>query len=273
MVSCFSATRGSRCGMTSADTPSSSRCVLPARKPSDTSASAIVRRSPRGRQERSGGRSPTQNRSPTPRRPLRYAKVLRVRAPRRSSAGSPRGGGAPRANAIAERPERPGGRGYGSPVAVVLVTGMSGTGKSAALASSAAEATASWTPTTAAGSSTSRPRTGARVSHCGGNSSSTASSTTTATARCSSRAASRTREVLPARFDAVVLLSAPAEVVLDRVATRRANDFGKTEAQRRWILEDLAAVEPLLRAGDSRDRHQGAARRGGRLARAHRPRR
>jgi dephospho-CoA kinase len=51
------------------------------------------------------------------------------------------------------------------------------------------------------------------------------------------------------RFDAVVLLSAPAEVVLDRVATRRTNDFGKTEAQRRWILEDLAAVEPLLRAG------------------------
>ena len=47
----------------------------------------------------------------------------------------------------------------------------------------------------------------------------------------------------------MVLLSAPAEVVLDRVATRRTNDFGKTEAQRRWILEDLAAVEPLLRAG------------------------
>jgi dephospho-CoA kinase len=51
------------------------------------------------------------------------------------------------------------------------------------------------------------------------------------------------------RFDAVVLLSAPAGVVLDRLATRTTNDFGKSDAQRRWILEDLATVEPLLRAG------------------------
>jgi len=51
------------------------------------------------------------------------------------------------------------------------------------------------------------------------------------------------------RFDAVVLLSAPADVILERVQARDTNDFGKTEAERRRILADLAAVEPLLRAG------------------------
>ena len=51
------------------------------------------------------------------------------------------------------------------------------------------------------------------------------------------------------RFDAVVLLSAPADVILERVAGRETNDFGKTEAERARILGDLAAVEPLLRRG------------------------
>jgi dephospho-CoA kinase len=51
------------------------------------------------------------------------------------------------------------------------------------------------------------------------------------------------------RFDAVVLLSAPADVILGRVAARETNDFGKTDAERALILDDLATVEPLLRAG------------------------
>jgi shikimate kinase len=50
------------------------------------------------------------------------------------------------------------------------------------------------------------------------------------------------------RFNAVVLLYAPAEVILDRIARRSANDFGKTSAEREMILDDLAKVEPLLRA-------------------------
>ena len=53
------------------------------------------------------------------------------------------------------------------------------------------------------------------------------------------------------RFDAVVLLSAPAEVILDRIARRTTNDFGKTSEEREMILDDLAKVEPLLRAGCS----------------------
>jgi AAA domain len=55
------------------------------------------------------------------------------------------------------------------------------------------------------------------------------------------------------RFDAVVLLSAPAEVILDRIARRTTNDFGKTSAEREMILDDLANVEPLLRAGCSHE--------------------
>jgi dephospho-CoA kinase len=50
------------------------------------------------------------------------------------------------------------------------------------------------------------------------------------------------------RFDAVVLLSAPAEVLLERIDARTTNDYGKTRAERERILADLAAVEPLLRA-------------------------
>jgi dephospho-CoA kinase len=51
------------------------------------------------------------------------------------------------------------------------------------------------------------------------------------------------------RFDAIVLLSAPPEVILDRVARRTTNDYGKTPLERAMILDDLATIEPLLRRG------------------------
>jgi hypothetical protein len=50
------------------------------------------------------------------------------------------------------------------------------------------------------------------------------------------------------RFDAVVLLSAPAEVILDRIEHRTTNDYGKTPAERALVLHHLASVEPRLRA-------------------------
>ena len=50
------------------------------------------------------------------------------------------------------------------------------------------------------------------------------------------------------QFDAVVLLSAPAEVLLDRIATRTTNDYGKSSDDRALILSHLEEVEPLLRA-------------------------
>jgi adenylate kinase family enzyme len=51
------------------------------------------------------------------------------------------------------------------------------------------------------------------------------------------------------RFDAVVLLSAPREVLLDRIATRTTNRYGKSREERALVLEHLDRVEPLLRAG------------------------
>ena len=49
------------------------------------------------------------------------------------------------------------------------------------------------------------------------------------------------------RFDAVVLLTAPTDVVLDRLERRTNNSFGKTADQRLQILADIAEVEPILR--------------------------
>jgi dephospho-CoA kinase len=49
------------------------------------------------------------------------------------------------------------------------------------------------------------------------------------------------------RFDAVVLLSAPAGVLLSRLENRRTNDYGKSREERELILRQLAEVEPLLR--------------------------
>lgn len=49
------------------------------------------------------------------------------------------------------------------------------------------------------------------------------------------------------RFDAIVLLTAPIEVIFDRLRTRANNPFGKTDAERRQIADDIANIEPLLR--------------------------
>lgn len=51
------------------------------------------------------------------------------------------------------------------------------------------------------------------------------------------------------RFSAVVLLSAPIDVILHRVRTRTTNDFGKTAAEQAKIVQDIAEFEPLLRLG------------------------
>jgi adenylate kinase family enzyme len=50
------------------------------------------------------------------------------------------------------------------------------------------------------------------------------------------------------RFDAVVLLSVPVDVLLERIASRVDNPFGKDPVERERILGDLDWVEPLLRA-------------------------
>jgi dephospho-CoA kinase len=50
------------------------------------------------------------------------------------------------------------------------------------------------------------------------------------------------------RFDAVVLLSAPADVIFERIATRTSNPWGKSQEQQDLIREHIRDVEPLLRA-------------------------
>ena len=50
-------------------------------------------------------------------------------------------------------------------------------------------------------------------------------------------------------FDHVVLLTAPVQVTLERLGTRKTNPFGKNPDERAKILADKADVEPMLRAG------------------------
>jgi dephospho-CoA kinase len=49
------------------------------------------------------------------------------------------------------------------------------------------------------------------------------------------------------RFDHIILLSAPLETLVERLATRTSNSFGKAPDELRRILDDLQTVEPLLR--------------------------
>jgi len=49
-------------------------------------------------------------------------------------------------------------------------------------------------------------------------------------------------------FDAVVLLSAPVNVLLKRLESRTTNDYGKAGDERELIVRQVAEIEPLLRA-------------------------
>lgn len=49
------------------------------------------------------------------------------------------------------------------------------------------------------------------------------------------------------RFDVIILLIAPAEMLIERLASRTANPCGKTPGRLGRVLDDLRAVEPLLR--------------------------
>lgn len=51
------------------------------------------------------------------------------------------------------------------------------------------------------------------------------------------------------RFEHVVLLRAPLQVLLKRVSARTNNPYGTTEADRNEIADYVQTVEPLLRRG------------------------
>ncbi len=50
-------------------------------------------------------------------------------------------------------------------------------------------------------------------------------------------------------FEHVVLLSAPLDVLLERVSTRTNNPYGRTPDQQAQIARYVDTVEPLLRRG------------------------
>jgi shikimate kinase len=50
-----------------------------------------------------------------------------------------------------------------------------------------------------------------------------------------------------AQFDHIVLLSAPLETLVERLANRTSNPFGKAPEELRRVLDDVETVEPLLR--------------------------
>jgi dephospho-CoA kinase len=50
-----------------------------------------------------------------------------------------------------------------------------------------------------------------------------------------------------AQFDHIVLLSAPLETLVERLATRNNNPYGKAPEELRRVLDDVKNVEPLLR--------------------------
>jgi dephospho-CoA kinase len=49
------------------------------------------------------------------------------------------------------------------------------------------------------------------------------------------------------QFDHVVLLSAPAEVITERLISRTNNPYGKDPSEAARILEEKETIEPLLR--------------------------
>ena len=55
------------------------------------------------------------------------------------------------------------------------------------------------------------------------------------------------------RFSVVVLLSAPVEVLIERVTVRTNNTYGSSEADQSAIRQYVLDVEPLLRNGATRE--------------------
>ena len=58
----------------------------------------------------------------------------------------------------------------------------------------------------------------------------------------------RNQVLFYSRFDHIVLLSAPAEILAERLATRTTNPYGKDPAELAETLHYQQTVEPLLRA-------------------------
>ncbi len=138
---------------------------------------------------------------------------------------------------------------YRARMTAILVTGMSGTGKSSALAELGRRGFrvvdtdwpgwSVWTPATGDDDGEWRWREDRMTELLSG-----VGEDTLYVSGCTS-----SQVAFYDRFDAIVLLTATADVILDRIATRTTNTYGKTPEERDQILYHLRTVEPLLRAG------------------------
>jgi len=61
------------------------------------------------------------------------------------------------------------------------------------------------------------------------------------------------------RFDSIVLLSAPAEVIAERLSTRSDNQYGKRPDELARVLAQRDVIEPLLRKLADREIDTGAS--------------
>jgi dephospho-CoA kinase len=50
-----------------------------------------------------------------------------------------------------------------------------------------------------------------------------------------------------ARFDHIILLSAPPQTLVQRLAVRTGNSYGKAPGELSQVLQDIKTIEPLLR--------------------------
>ena len=138
----------------------------------------------------------------------------------------------------------------------ILVTGMSGTGKSSVIAELIARgykavdadspAYSEWVEVSGDTSALGSPEWGARDRVWREDRMQTLLSTEDADLLFVSGCAANMGKFLP-QFDHVVLLSAPAEVIVERLATRTTNAYGKRPDEVARTLELIETIEPRLR--------------------------
>jgi dephospho-CoA kinase len=138
----------------------------------------------------------------------------------------------------------------------ILVTGMSGTGKSSVIGELAARgykavdadspAYSEWVEVSGDTSALGSPEWGGRDWMWREDRIQDLLSTEDADLLFVSGCAANMGKFLP-QFDHVVLLSAPAEVIVERLATRTTNAYGKRPEEVARTLELIETVEPRLR--------------------------
>jgi shikimate kinase len=138
----------------------------------------------------------------------------------------------------------------------VLITGMSGSGKSSVIAELAARGYAAvdadspdyseWVEDSGGTGAVGSPEWGARDWVWREDRMRDLLSTEGGDVLFVSGCAANMRKFLP-EFDRIVLLSAPADIIVKRLATRTTNNYGKRPEEAARALELMETIEPRLR--------------------------